>query len=67
VSYLVWRALRSLSPGWHYFLSVPVWLSELATVAMGHIFVASLWCQIERPARVLSSMMEEEHFPAVDM
>jgi hypothetical protein len=67
LAYLGWRALRSLSSGWFYCLSLPFWLAEFLLLGMGSIFVASLWKQIERPARVLSDMMDESRFPHVDV
>lgn len=42
-SYLVWRALRSLNPGWWYFYSVPFFMIELTGWTLGLCFIYSLY------------------------
>ena len=65
--YLVWRALRSLNPGWWYFYSIPFWLVEASVWAMGLIFLYSLSFVIDRPSRDIAAMLEPELFPSVDV
>ncbi len=67
VGYLIWRALRTLTPGWGYFYSLPLWISEYIMFLMSNIFIMSLWHQIERPQRFLSDMLEREELPHVDI
>jgi hypothetical protein len=50
-----------------YFYSIPVLLAELAMALLSNLFLLSLWCQIERPARWLGDMLPAEEFPAVDV
>jgi hypothetical protein len=66
-AYIVWRALRTLNPGWSYLLSVPIWLCEFAGFTLSNAFVLSLWNQIHRPARKLGDMLPLEDMPAVDV
>lgn len=65
--YVVWRALRTLNPGWNYFFSVPFWLCEFAGFVLSNAFMASLWNQINRPARRLEDMLSPEEIPHVDV
>ena len=65
--YLVWRALRSLNPGWWYFYSIPFWLVEASVWTMGLIFLYSLSFVIDRPGRDIAAMLEPERFPSVDV
>ena len=67
VLYLVWRALRSLKPGWWYFYSIPFWLFEAVSWTLGLCFVYSLYYQIDRPGRDIAEMLEEDDFPRVDI
>ena len=67
LSYVVWRALRSLTPGWGYFYSVPFWLCEFVGFILSNAFVASLWNQIERPSRRLDEMLQSDAMPHVDV
>ena len=45
-TYLTWRALRSLTPGWAYFYSIPFWLMEALGWFMSNIFILGLWEQV---------------------
>jgi hypothetical protein len=65
--YIIWRALRTLNPGWSYFISVPIWLCEFAGFTLSNAFVLSLWNQIHRPPRKLGQMLSLEDMPAVDV
>jgi hypothetical protein len=65
--YIIWRALRTLNPGWSYFISVPIWLCEFAGFTLSNAFVLSLWNQIHRPTRKLGDMLALEDMPAVDV
>ncbi len=68
LSYLVWRALRTLTPGLWYTCSMPFWVMEALTFASGICFMLSLWYQIERPERLLCDMLpDEQDFPHVDV
>lgn len=49
--YLVWRALRSLTPGYGYIFSVTVWVFEFIGMCTSLPFQVGLWKQIERPTR----------------
>lgn len=66
-SYLVWRALRSLNPGWWYFYSSPFWIFEVFSWTLGLCFVYSLYYQIDRPGRDIAEILEQEEFPRVDI
>jgi cellulose synthase/poly-beta-1,6-N-acetylglucosamine synthase-like glycosyltransferase len=61
--YLLWRALRSLNPGWWYFYSIPFFMIELTGWTLGLVFVYSLFYQIDRPSRSITRMLEQEEFP----
>ena len=37
-AYLVWRALRTLSPSWAYFYSIPFWLLEFLAYILSFCF-----------------------------
>jgi hypothetical protein len=66
--YLVWRALRTLTPGLWYTCSMPFWVMEAVTFVSGLAFMLSLWYQIERPERLLCDMLpDEQDFPHVDV
>ena len=65
--YLLWRALRSLNPGWWYFYSVPFYVIELTGWTMGLCFIYSLYYQIDRPSRSITRMLPEEEYPKVDI
>jgi len=49
--YIIWRAMRSLTPGWYYIFSMPVFVMEFVMFALGNCFVLSIWSTIERPER----------------
>ncbi len=53
--------------GFAYFYSIPVftveWLGWLGWIYC----VAGLWSTIDRPPRVMSTMMPEKDFPSVDV
>lgn len=65
--YLLWRALRSLNPGWWYFYSIPFFMIELTGWTLGLCFVYSLFYQIDRPARSITRMLDQEEFPKTDV
>eukprot|EP00775_Hariotina_reticulata_P010775 gene10775-10931_t len=65
--YIVWRALRTLNPGWSYFFSIPYWLCEFAGFVLSNAFVISLWNQIDRPRRRIADMLAPSQLPAVDV
>jgi hypothetical protein len=65
--YIVWRALRTLNPGWSYFFSVPIWACEFAGFVLSNVFVMSLWNQIVRSPRKLEQMLPPEDMPSVDV
>ncbi|KAL4547939.1 hypothetical protein Ndes2526B_g07156 [Nannochloris sp. 'desiccata'] len=65
--YIVWRALRTLRPGYGYIYSMTFWCAEFATFLLGNIFILSLWNQIERPDRPLQNMLTLDEFPSVDV
>lgn len=65
--YLLWRALRSLNPGWWYFYSIPFFMIEVSGWTLGLCFLYSLFYQIDRPSRSITRMMEQEEFPKIDV
>ncbi|KAF6262258.1 hypothetical protein COO60DRAFT_1677084 [Scenedesmus sp. NREL 46B-D3] len=65
--YIVWRALRTLNPGWSYLFSVPIWCCEFAGFVLSNAFILSLWNQIVRSPRKLEQMLEPEDMPGVDI
>ena len=66
-TYIIWRALRSLTPGWGYAYALPFWLCEFAGFVMSNAFVASLWNQIARPTLRLEQMLPLKERPHVDV
>lgn len=67
-AYMVWRALRTLTPGYGYIYSIPFWAIEAASFVMSNFFVIGLWYMIERPERNLSNMIPDpERYPHVDV
>lgn len=67
VVYLVWRALRSLRPGLGFIYSAVFWLCEFFPFVLSNSFFISLWYQISRPDRYLSRMIEQDHYPKVEI
>jgi cellulose synthase/poly-beta-1,6-N-acetylglucosamine synthase-like glycosyltransferase len=67
VVYLVWRALRSLHPGWWYFYSIPFYMIELVTWTLDLCFVYSLYYQVDRPGRSITLMLPEDELPKTDV
>jgi hypothetical protein len=65
--YIVWRALRTLNPGWSYLFSVPIWCCEFAGFVLSNAFIMSLWNQIVRAPRKLEQMLQPEDMPGVDV
>jgi hypothetical protein len=65
--YIVWRALRTLNPGWSYAISVPIWCCEFAGFLLSNVFIMSLWNQIVRAPRKLEQMLQPEDMPGVDV
>lgn len=65
--YLIWRACRSLTGGWLYFYSIPLftveWLGWLGWLNC----VLGLWSTIDRTPRMLHEVMPEDKFPTVDV
>jgi hypothetical protein len=67
VIYILWRALRSLGEGKILYITVPIWLAEFLSLVLGAVFVMGLWYVIERPPRVLNTMLHADDFPYVDV
>jgi hypothetical protein len=67
VIYIVWRAVRSLGEGKILYATVPIWLAEFLSLVLGAVFVMGLWYMIERPFRVLNTMLHPDDFPYVDV
>lgn len=67
IVYIFWRALRTLTPGWDYFYSIPIFLIELVFYPFSFIFILGLWYSIDRPKRWMGDMFPVEEFPHVDV